>query len=312
MKILITGCAGYIGSMLTTSLVDKYPDAEIIGIDNLMFGQQSIGHLAKHPNFTFINMDVTSKTFDKVFLRENHGFDYIFPLAALVGAKLSDINHQVTKAVNFTHIGQMAGWNPNAHIIYPNTNSGYGVGGEDFCTEESPLNPISEYGKTKCAAEASLLMRGKSTVFRLATVFGPSYRFRQDLLVNDFTARAVFDKFIVLFEAGFRRNYIGVEDVINAFMYAMNPSQVPYGVYNLGLSEANLTKMQLCELIQTHIPDFVLKTDEFAQDPDKRDYIVSNQKIEDTGFTPQVSLTTGIQQLIRFYGSLPRKQFTNV
>lgn len=312
MKILITGCAGYIGSMLSTRLVTKHPNSQIVGVDNLMFGQQSLGHLAKYDNFEFIKMDVGD--FNSVFnlLKTKGSFDFIFPLAALVGTGLCNTNKALAKEINYLHIHNLLTRQPNAHIIYPNTNSGYGIGGENFCTEESPLNPISVYGKTKCEAEDCLLESGNHTIFRLATVFGASYRFRQDLLVNDFVARAYKDSFIVLFEANFRRNYISVDDVVNAFEYAMDKNRLAPGVYNLGLSEANLTKMELCLKIKRQVPEFVIKTDEFAKDPDKRDYIISNDKVEKAGFIPQINLETGIKELIHFYKMLPRKEFTNV
>ena len=316
MKILITGCAGYIGSKLTTFFTKLNKNNQIIGIDNLLYNQKSLGHLADYNNFKFYNLDVRNPDFINL-LKIKNDFDFIFPLAALVGVKICNVCPSETIAINYKQIIDIVNWKlktkSNAKIVYLNTNSGYGIGGPDYCTEKSPLNPISLYGKSKCAAERYLLRNCSfdTMIFRLATVFGPSFRFRQDLLVNDFVARAYYDKFIILFESWFRRNYISIQDVIKAFHWTTQIDKSLYGVYNLGLSEANFTKKELCLKIKEQLPEFIIKEDEFSKDPDKRNYIVSNKKIEKAGFKAQTKIQTGIKQLIRFYETLPKREFTN-
>jgi len=203
---------------------------------------------------------------------------------------------------------------PEQKVIYPNTNSGYGLGqGESFCTEDTPLRPISIYGRTKCQAEQAVLDAGNSITFRLATVFGTSPRMRLDLLVNDFVYRSVTDGFVVLFEAHFKRNYVHVRDVARAFLHAIdNFSSMQGEPYNLGLSEANLSKLELCEAIQRHVPGFLFMEAPIGEDPDKRNYIVSNAKIEATGFQTRYGLDDGIRELIKGYQVVRRQQFSNV
>jgi nucleoside-diphosphate-sugar epimerase len=243
------------------------------------------------------------------------GKDVIIPLAALVGAPLCAKDPDAACAVNLGAVELVLQLrDPAQRVIYPNTNSGYGLGqGESFCTEDTPLNPISVYGRTKCQAEQAVLSAGNSITFRLATVFGVSPRMRLDLLVNDFTYRAVNDGFVVLFEAHFMRNYVHVRDVARAFVHAMDNFDAMQGLaYNVGLSEANLSKLELCERIKLQVPGFYFVEAALGEDPDKRNYVVSNARIEATGYQPTVSLDNGIRELIKAYQVVKRIQFSNV
>jgi nucleoside-diphosphate-sugar epimerase len=202
---------------------------------------------------------------------------------------------------------------PEQRIIYPNTNSGYGIGTEGIhCTEETPLNPISLYGKLKVEVEKALLARGNTVVFRLATVFGVSPRMRLDLLVNDFTYRAFRDGFVVLFEADFKRNYVHIRDVSDAFLFAIDNFDMLNGqAYNLGLDEANYSKRELCELIRKQVPRFYYTEAKVGEDPDKRNYIVSNAKLEKTGFKARRGLESGIAELLKAYQILHNTDYQN-
>lgn len=338
MKILITGGAGYIGSVLVNKIfqaasnVDNnktkfknydyydYYSHNLYGVeqvtvyDNLLYKQTTLLDQCYRNNFKFIYGDV--RDWNKLLpLVQEH--DVIIPLAALVGAPLCERNKKEAIDINRKHILNIVGnIDPSKQkIIYPNTNSGYGIGDKEiYCTEESPLKPISLYGRTKCDAERAVLNRGGITL-RLATVFGLSPRMRLDLLVNDFVYKAVNDKYIVLFEKDFKRNYIHVQDVALTFIYMINKYEQFQGqTFNVGLSSANLSKLELCEKIKKYIPEFVIKYDDFAQDPDKRDYIVSNNKIEFTGWRPYYSLDDGIKELIKGYEIVKNnnKLFTNL
>ncbi|MBT7609911.1 MAG: NAD(P)-dependent oxidoreductase [Bacteriovoracaceae bacterium] len=310
MKILITGGAGYIGSVLTPELLRL--GHKVTVLDKLMFSETSLLQNCHLRDFDFINGDCRDEGLLKQILPS---FDVIIPLAALVGAPLCDKDPQLTEEINFLAIKKINDLtSSNQMIFYPNTNSGYGIGAKDeMCDEKSPLNPISLYGKTKVNAEQMLLESGKAVTFRLATVFGASPRMRMDLLVNDFVYRAYLDNFIVLFESHFRRNYIHIQDVINAFVFAIeNFDKMKGEAYNLGLSDANLTKMQLCEKIKEYLPKFVIMEDDYAEDKDKRDYIVCNDKIENCGFKPQYSLDDGIKELLKVYSMLQVNKFGNI
>ena len=241
-------------------------------------------------------------------------FDVIITLAALVGAPACKKNPQLTNLINYeAHLNIINHITKNQKIIFPNTNSGYGIGAADeFCTEDSPLNPISEYGITKCKIEEEFLSKGNAVSFRLATVFGTSPRMRMDLLVNDFVYRAYSDRFLVLFEEHFRRNYIHVRDVTKAFHQAIEDESMIGEAYNLGLSSANLTKRELAEKIKEHITDFDIYTSKVGEDPDKRDYLVSNEKLEKTGWSPDHSLDKGIKELIKGYSIIKPNLFANV
>jgi nucleoside-diphosphate-sugar epimerase len=242
-------------------------------------------------------------------------FDLIIPLAAIVGAPACKLNPTMTRLVNHdAHMRIAQDVSDAQMVIFPTTNSGYGIGAADaFCTEESPLNPISEYGVTKVEIERAFLDRGNAVTLRLATVFGMSPRMRMDLLVNDFTYRAYKDRFVILFEEHFRRNYIHVRDVAKAFLFAIDHYASMKGEpFNVGLSSANLTKRQLCERIKTYVPDFYIHSAEIGEDPDKRDYLVSNDKIEAMGWSPEYSLDMGIVELLKGYQILNPNKYANV
>lgn len=316
MKILITGGAGYIGTVLVEQLLrraDALGITKIIIYDNLMYKQDGLFALLSDPRVEFVYGDV--RDFDK--LGKHLGVDVVIPLAAIVGFPACERDRKLAEDVNANHIKFIAGnvaW--GCKIIYPNTNSGYGIGeGDSFCTEKTPLKPISVYGITKCAAEEAVLSAPAGISLRLATVFGTSYRFRKDLLVNDFVLKALNDKYIVLFEGHFKRNYIHIRDVVEVFIKMITEFETHKGqAFNVGLSTANLSKIELCEAIKKHAPDFVIKTDEFSKDMDKRNYVISNDKLEATGWTPKYSLDFGIQELIKAYGVLipANTEYTNL
>lgn len=298
MKVLVTGGAGYIGSTLCEYLLSA--GHKVTVIDNFLYSQNSLNLYYHHANFETVSLDVRDPEM-KNYIKKN---DIIIPLAALVGAPLCDYKKDETVKVNFESIKTIVDTASKDQIIlYPTTNSGYGVGqGDKHCTEETPLNPISLYGKTKTDAEKYVEQHSNSTRFRLATVFGCSPRMRLDLLVNDFVFKAVKDKYIVLFEANFKRNYIHVRDVCRAFMMSINQFDKFRGeTFNLGLSSANLSKLQLCEKIKEYQPNFEISLNEFGKDLDKRDYIVSNEKIEARGYKPAFTLDHGIIELIKLF-----------
>jgi nucleoside-diphosphate-sugar epimerase len=308
MKILITGGAGYLGSVITEKMLKA--GHSVTSIDNLLFKQLSPLQFTSNPNYNFIYGDVRNVD----FLKHQVGLhDVIIPLAAIVGFPACKANPKLAWEVNYTQIETILDSITDNHIVlYPNTNSGYGIGeGQTECTEESPLNPISVYGESKCAAEKLLLESSQAICFRLATVFGTSTRMRTDLLVNEFVYKAMTDKYITVFEKHFKRNFIHIQDVANVFLWALdNYETMKHNVYNVGLSNANLSKQELLEKIQQYIPDFAISYSDFYEDPDKRDYIVSNKKIEATGWNPQYSLDDGIIELMKTYQVLiPRLSF---
>lgn len=300
MKILITGGAGYLGSVIVERLLNV--GYEVIVLDKLLFNQTSLLHYTSWPKFKFIYGDVRNEALLEKLCNE---VDAIIPLAAIVGFPACASDPKLAREINFNQIVNIVKFTngKDKKILYPNTNSGYGIGeGQTECTEESPLNPISVYGQTKCEAENFLKASTNAIVFRLATVFGVSPRMRTDLLVNDFVYKAITDKYIVVFEKSFKRNFIHVEDVASAFLFMLNHYDEYKGeVFNLGLSDANLSKKELLEKIQGHVKDFAVVYDDYYEDPDKRDYIVSNAKIEATGWLPQWDLDRGIKQLIQGY-----------
>jgi nucleoside-diphosphate-sugar epimerase len=280
MKILITGGAGYLGSVITKKMLDDGHDVTVI--DNLSFKQLSPLQFTSNPRYNFIYGDVRNEQ----FLAHQVGIhDVIIPLAAIVGFPACKSDPKLAWEVNYNQIETILNSITDQHIIlYPNTNSGYGIGeGQQECTENSPLTPISVYGESKCAAEKLLLECSQSVCFRLATVFGTSPRMRTDLLVNEFVYKAMTDKYITVFEKNFKRNFIHIQDVANVFSWSLNNYEtMKHNVYNVGLSNANLSKEELLEKIKLYIPDFAISYSDFYEDPDKRDYIVSNKKIEST------------------------------
>ena len=281
-------------------------------LDNFMFKQNSLLDSCASENFDVVRGDARDEGTLKPLLKD---VDYIIPLAALVGAPLCNRDKSGTVSTNRDAVISVAKLaSKEQRIVYPCTNSGYGVGQKGiYCTEETPLNPISSYGKTKVEAESFLLDRGDAISLRLATVFGMSPRMRLDLLVNDFTYRAVKDRFIVVFEGHFKRNYIHVRDVARAFIHVIdNFEAMKNESYNVGLSDANLSKLELCSKIKEQVPDFTIMEAPIGEDPDKRDYIVSNEKIESTGFKPTHSLEMGIKELIKGYAIITNSSYSNV
>jgi len=308
-KILITGGAGYIGSMLSTLLVEKKFNVTVL--DKLEYNKNSLDHLYICKNFTFIKEDILNYNKIKKIIKN---FDLIIPLAALVGAPLCEKNKKKAIDTNYSSIQFiLKNLNKKQKVIYLNTNSGYGIGKKkSYCDEQSKLNPISLYGKTKCQAEEEVKLFNNFIVFRLATVFGYSYRMRTDLLVNNFCFKAVLDKKLILFEPNFRRNYIHVKDVCRAILYSIkNFNRLKNQVYNLGLSEANLTKIQLAKEIKKQIKNLKIVVKNNKKDPDQRDYFVSNKKIESKGFKAKYKLRIGIQEMIKIFSNSKIKYLNN-
>jgi nucleoside-diphosphate-sugar epimerase len=310
MKILITGGSGYIGSVLTIKLLRL--NHKVTVVDNLFYGQDSLLAACKYDKFDFIYGDASDKQLVKEKLPS---FDVIIPLACLVGAPLCDQQTDLAVSTNYGAIKLINNLRSKDQlIIYPTTNSGYGIGEKDnFCTEESPLNPVSLYGRTKVDAEKMLLNTGNVITLRLATVFGTSPRMRMDLLVNDFVYKALNDRVLVLFEEHFKRNYIHIQDVAMTFTYCIdNYEKMKNEPYNAGLSNANLTKRELAEKIKEHIPELVIISSEIGEDPDKRDYIVSNEKLEKMGWKPMKNLDDGIIELIKCYNIIRVNKYSNI
>jgi nucleoside-diphosphate-sugar epimerase len=310
MNILVTGGAGYIGSRLIPVLLEK--DYNVTVIDNFIYNQNSLLDVCHHENLSIINADARN---EKVISSALKNTDFILPLACIVGAPACDKNPVGAQTINYDAIKMILKLRKeNQGIIFPTTNSGYGIGQEGIhCTEKTPLNPISLYGRLKVQIEKEILKSGNSITLRLATVFGISPRMRLDLLVNDFTYRALFDRAIVLFQAHFKRNYIYVGDVAKAFIHSIeNFENMKNEPYNVGLSDANLSKLELCEEIKKQIPDFYFVESKIGEDPDKRNYIVSNEKIEATGYKPDCSLQKGIRELIKGYQVIKKNKYSNI
>jgi nucleoside-diphosphate-sugar epimerase len=309
-NILVTGGAGYLGSTMVPDLLAA--GHKVTVLDSFFFKQASLNHVCHHPNFSVVKGDIRV---EKVMAPLMKKADVIIPLAALVGAPLCTLDPVGATTVNHDAITLMLRLLSKQQIVLmPTTNSAYGTGDENnHCTEESPLRPISQYAIEKVAIEKELMQHPNAISFRLATVFGMSPRMRIDLLVNDFTYRAVVDRFVVLFESHFKRNYIHVRDVSRAFQHGLNNfERMKNQIYNVGLSDANVSKKELCQHIQKQVPDFVFIEAPVGKDPDQRNYIVSNAKIEATGYKPSVSLDQGIGELIKGYTMIRNSIYGNV
>ena len=308
-KILITGGAGYIGSMLCTKLINF--GYQVTVVDLLKYNKSSLNHLYFYKNFKLIVGDIRNKKLMKKLIKKN---DFIIPLAGLVGAPLCDKYKKDAISTNLESIKTLRKIATSKNkIIFLTTNSGYGIGEKNkFCTEESPLKPISLYGKTKCEAESEILKTKNYVCFRLATVFGQSYRMRSDLLVNNFVNTAIKKKKLTLFEPHFRRNFIHVRDVVNAILFTITHfNKLKNNVYNLGLSSANISKIMLAKKIQKQYKKLKIKIVTNRKDPDKRDYYVSNKKIEKKGFKAKVKLEAGISELIQIFTNDKNKVINN-
>lgn len=310
MKILVTGAGGYIGSILVPRLLSR--GYEVMALDNFRYHQATLLDCCYHQKLTVIRGDARDKALISECLKK---VEAIFPLACLTGAPLCAQDPVGARTINFDAVKMILDLRRKEQVIvFPTTNSGYGIGQKGtYCTEETPLNPVSLYGRLKVDIEKILLDAGNCITLRLATAFGVSPRMRLDLLVNDFTYRAVTDRFVVLFEAHAKRNYIHVRDVAKTFIHCLeNFDSMKDEPYNVGLSEANLSKWELCQEIKKQVPDLYFVEAEVGEDPDKRDYIVSNAKIEATGFKPDVSLAEGIAELIKGYQIIRKNQYSNV
>ena len=309
MRVLVTGGAGYIGSILCETLLAA--GHEVVCVDRLFFGQNGPFHLAAHPRFDFIRGDAR----DEALLRNALArADAIIPLAALVGAGACDADPETARSVNLDAVRLLLRLrSPRQLVVFPTTNSGYGAkSGEVHCTEETPLEPISLYGRTKADAETALLNEPNVVSLRLATVFGMSPRMRLDLLVNHFVYTAVTDGYIVIFEKDFKRNFIHVRDVADAMAYCLeNGERMAGRVYNAGLDEANLSKEELALKIKEHIPRFYIHFSAIGTDPDQRNYIVSNQRLREAGFAARRGLDDGIRELVKGFRMLGRGPFKN-
>ncbi len=310
MNILVTGGAGYIGSVLVPKLLNEGHDVTVL--DSFMFHQNSLADACRFDNFNVVRGDTRDRALVKSLMSKA---DVIIPLAALVGAPLCKIDPLAAETINQTAVEMICELaSKDQRILMPVSNSGYGIGEEGkFCTEESPLRPLSLYGITKVKAEEAVLARENSITFRLATVFGMSARMRIDLLVNDFVYRALHDSAVVIFEGHFKRNYIHVQDVARVFLHGIANFEKMKGLpYNVGLDNANLSKNELAEAIKKQVPKFVYLEAPIGEDPDKRNYIVSNARLGNTGFIPEWDLDRGITELIKGYTILRNSHYGNI
>lgn len=307
-RVLITGGAGYLGSILTERLLQA--GCQVTVLDSLIYGEQNLFHLCADPQFDFVYGDARNEALVQELVRRS---DVIIPLAAIVGAPACDRDPLMATSVNLDAIRMINRTrSPSQLIVYPTTNSGYGTkSGDLYCTEETPLEPISLYGRTKTDAEAEVLESVNSITLRLATVFGMSPRMRLDLLVNHFVYAAVTDGFLVIFEKDFKRNYVHIRDVADCFVHCIENAATMTGrPYNVGLDDANLSKEELALKIRESVPSFFIHFAEVGSDPDKRNYIVSNKRLAEAGFVARRSLDDGIRELIKGYalfGRVPRK-----
>lgn len=309
-NILVTGGAGYIGSVLVPMLLAE--GHEVTVVDNFYYNQPTLLDQCLNSKFHVVRGDARER---ELMMEQIKDKDYIIPLAALVGFPLCEKDKIAAQTLNFDAVKMLLEIRlDEQRIIYPCTNSGYGVGqGDQYCTEDMPMEPISLYGVTKTNAEKAVLDAGNSLTFRFATVFGASPRMRIDLLVNDFVYRAVFDSAAVIFQGSFKRNYIHIRDAAGAFIFAINHFEEMKGrPYNCALSTANLSKIELCEKIKEHIPRFTYLEAPIGEDPDKRDYIVSNKRLEQFGWRPKYTLDEGIEELIKVYEIIKKNQYSNI
>ncbi len=309
-NILVTGGAGYIGSTLVPDLLNKKHKVTVI--DNFMYNQTSLATFIRDKNLEIIFGDVRDESLMKELVNKA---DVIIPLAAIVGAPACDKDPVAAQSINKDSIlWLLKQLSKSQQIIMPTTNSAYGSGDKNnFCDENSPLNPLSLYARDKVVVEKSLLEHENSTSFRLATVFGISPRMRLDLLVNNFTFRAITDGFVIVFEGHFKRNYIHILDVVQAFNLAIEKKEQFKGeIFNVGLSQANISKIELCQEIKKIVPNFLFLEAPLGKDPDQRNYIVSNKKIEALGFNPTVTLQEGLSELVKGLKMFNHKPFTNV
>lgn len=309
-RVLVTGGAGYLGSVLCEHLLHQ--EYQVTVVDNLMYGQHSLFHLCANARFEFVFGDVRDEGLMRLLLKKA---DVLIPLAAVVGAPACDRDPWLARSVNWESVQLLNRFRDSSQlVVYPNTNSGYGTkSGDAYCTEDTPLDPISLYGQTKVQAELELLNTPNAITLRLATVFGVSPRMRLDLLVNHFVYAAVTDGYIVIFEKGFKRNYLHIRDVADCFVHCIeNADRMVGRPYNVGLDAANLSKAELALKIREYIPNFYIHFSEVGSDPDKRNYIVSNQRLLQAGFKARRTLDDGIQELLKGYRLMGRGQFKNV
>jgi nucleoside-diphosphate-sugar epimerase len=309
VNALVTGAAGYIGSVLCEHLLDA--GLSVVGLDNLLYGQPGPLHLCAHRTFQFVKGDARDERLVTEVLRSA---DVIIPLAALVGAPACNLDPESARSVNLEAVRLLNRLRGRGQlVVFPTTNSGYGTkSGEEFCSEDTPLEPISVYGETKVQAEAELLASVNAITLRLATVFGMSSRMRLDLLVNHFVYAAVTDGYIVVFEKEFKRNFVHIRDVADCFVHAIGNADSMVGrAFNVGLDDANLSKEQLALRIRKHVPQFCVHFAEIGSDPDKRNYVVSSQRLREAGFVARRSLDDGIRELLTGYSMLPRSPYAN-
>lgn len=310
VRILVTGGAGYLGSVLIPELLNA--GHHVTALDNFMYKQNSLAHVCSNPRFDVVNGDVRIKSVLAPLIKKA---DVIIPLAAYVGAPLCEKDPIGASSVNRDSVLMLLGMAAREQcILMPTTNSAYGTGDKNnFCTEESELRPISRYAKDKVEIESALMQRENSISFRLATVFGMSPRMRIDLLVNDFTYRGVHERYVLLFEPHFKRNYIHIRDVARVFLHGMEELDMMKGqIFNVGLSDTNISKWELCEAIKRHLPGFVFLEAPVGKDPDQRNYVVSNAKVEATGFSSKYSLDDGISELIKGFTMIKKTGYSNV